>query len=298
VPFLIRGLAALFFLVALGASATALAQTERQASFEGGTVYGGGQIGQRDSDPLHFIRIRVSRERGVMRFFASFNAACTGRQERQVANARQEVPLASDGRFAGGGVHRDAGSGGSQEGTWSFNGRFRGRDVATGTARLQMTVRLNDGQTYQCDSGVVRWTVRDPLRAPGTGALGRARTYFGHSEKRGPRPRAAPLLLRASSGARSLAMSYFQYVRCKVRGVDFVSHSVTGLPIKRGGSFRERTSFSEDLGEETGRVTITVLGRFSRPRVSGRLRVRIRILRDGRRVDRCDSGRIAWAAER
>jgi hypothetical protein len=294
----IRGLAALLLLAALGATATALAQAAPRASFQGGTVYGGGQIGERSSDPLHFVRIRVSRNRGALRFFASFNTGCTGRRERYVANTTQEVPLASDGRLAGGGVHRAAGSGGSQEGTWSFSGRFRGRDVATGTARLQMTVRLKDGQSFQCDTGVVRWTVRDPLRAPGTGALGRARTYFGHSEKRVRRPRAAPLLLRVSRGARSLALSYLQNVRCQVRGLEFVTHSVRGVPIERGGSFRERTAFTEDLGEETERVTVSVLGRFNRSRVSGRLRVRVRILRDGRQVDRCDSGRLAWAAER
>lgn len=77
-----------------------LAQAPAPPSFQGGTVYGGGQIGKRSpARRIRFVSIRVSPERRVLRFFARFDAACPGLPRGALGRRIKEVPLAADGSF-------------------------------------------------------------------------------------------------------------------------------------------------------------------------------------------------------
>jgi hypothetical protein len=293
-------LLALLSLLALAASAPALAQAPAPPSFQGGTVYGGGQIGKRfASQKIRFVSIRVSPERSLLRFYAEFDVACAGLPQGALASRIKEVPLTSDGSFAGDEEYVDAGDVATQQGTWQFRGRFRERDVARGTVRFRFTLHLNDGRSFQCDSGVVRWTVRDPLRAPGSGVLRRAGAYFGHSAKPIPLPKFAPLLLRVSRDRERVAvMAFIQEVRCRDNREHSVGPALGNFPIsRRRHSFGGTASYSNRFGGQTERITVTIRGRFTRRRASGHLRVKTRIVRDGRQIDECDSGRLRWAAE-
>ncbi len=147
-------------------------------------------------------------------------------------------------------AYTEAGDLASQQGTWQFGGRFRGTDLARGTVRFRFTLRLSDGRSFQCDSGVVRWTVRDPLRAPGSGALRRSGAYVGHSAKPAPLPRFAPLLLRVSrDGRRVTTVAFVQTVRCR----DNREHTVDPALMKsrvsrRGRSFGGPASYTNSSG--------------------------------------------------
>ena len=287
-------------LLALTESAPALAQAPAPPSFQGGTVYGGGQLGRRSPERrIRFVSVRVSPERRLLRFYARFDAACPGLSQGAAVSRIKEVPLAADGRFSGAEAYTEAGDLASQQGTWQFGGRFRGTDLARGTVRFQFTLRLSDGRSFQCDSGVVRWTVRDPLRAPGSGALRRSGAYVGHSAKPAPLPRFAPLLLRVSRDARRVAtVAFVQTVRCRDNREHTVDPALLNTRIsRRRRSFAGTASYTNSSGGQTERITVTVKGRFTRRRVVGHLLVRTRIVRAGRQVDACDSGRIRWAAE-
>jgi len=55
-------------------------------------------------------------------------------------------------------------------------------------------------------------------------------------------------------------------------------------------SFGRTAPYSDRFAGPTERITVTISGRFTRRRVSGHLRVRTRIVRDGRQTDEGDSG--------
>ena len=286
--------------VALVLSAPALAQTS-PPGFQGGTVYGGGHIGKGASAWVHYVGMRVSSDRTVVRFSGRFYLRCSdlGSQRRSEVARTQEVALQSDGRFSGGGPYADAGPDGSHQGTWQFSGRFRGRDLATGTARFSGSLRRHDGRVLQCDSGTVHWTVRNPLRAPGTGALRRSAAYYGYVGRTATDP--APLILRVSRGARFVTgLGFAQAVSCEGSPPIVVDSFLSGFLIGRDRKFGGTASYvgSGTLGGQTERVTVTTSGRFTRRRVSGRLRIRARVLRGGQQIATCDSGRLTWAAER
>jgi hypothetical protein len=241
----------------------------------------------------------VSPQRRLLRFYARFDAACPAFRQGANASRVKEVPLAADGSFSGAEAFTDAGAQASMRGTWQFGGRFRGADLARGTVRFQFTLRFNDGRSFQCDSGFVRWTVRDPLRAPGSGVLRRSGAYVGHSATPAPLPTFAPLLLRVSrDGKRVVTVAFVQRVRCSDNREHSVDPALLNLRIgRRRHSFGGTASYAQTSGGQTERITVIVRGRFTRRRIVGRLRVRTRILRAGRQVDACDSGRFRWAAE-
>lgn len=147
---------------------------------------------------------------------------------------------------------------------------------------------------------MVKWIVRDPLRAPGSGLLRRSGAYVGHSARPAPLPNFAPLLLRVSRDAERVAtVAFIQSVRCKNNREHSLDPALLNLPIRRRRqSFGGTASYPDSSGGQVERITVTIRGRFARRRVAGRLRVRTRIMRAGRQVDTCDSGRLRWSAER
>jgi hypothetical protein len=228
-------------------------------------------------------------------FVGDFIPGCRGGGNASAFNARQEVPVQPDGSFSGGGYFHDTGRFGTEDGSFLFTGRDRGGEAIAGTASMQITLSAN-GKTATCGTGSFPWQVRDPLRAPGSGRFVPGAAYLGRTLQASG---GFPFLMRVGRTGRQASVTAFEWsARCRDGTSVSGDVEIQDLDISRG-RVTGRTSL-DSLGDDgaTEHISLAVAGRFGRHAVRGSLRVRVELRRDHRAVGRCDSGRVAWRAER
>jgi hypothetical protein len=272
--------------------------------FPKGTFYGGGAIGTSTvasgkttvKGGAQLITAAVSRDRDELNFRGDLLVPCDGGTRVYAFPVAYNVPLSGKGMFKGSAAHRDKGSAGRQDGTWSFSGRFDGVDRAAGTARLTFTTAFADGTFADCDTGKLRWRVNDATQRPGRGEVRRDTGYYGTTAQ----SKAFALRTnRSGTAIASMALGYrFDPGDCRT-GTAGAVLPVGNTPVRierRRATVTQELAFS--IGDLDVTLTVPISARFGRARVSGTLRVYQVVRRHGELVDKCKTGTVAWQAER
>ena len=174
-------------------------------------------------------------------------------------------------------------------------GRFAG-GLATGTLRARVRDRTPRGTVQRCATrGARAWKLN--LR-PAAGAPGPAQpsgAYLGLTSQAAPAPK--PFVLRVNRRASRVALAIFDYVRRCGRRSLRLSNVTPGGRIRPDGTFSLREGFTlRYRGGIRERFRIGIDGRFTAGGVGGSLRVTTVARRDGREIDRCDTGPLTFAA--
>jgi hypothetical protein len=111
------------------------------------------------------FRLTVAADGATLAPSVAFIAArgqCTNRASGYATGSttRVAVPIV-DGRFAGSGTSRTLpGVSGPLHLRWTIRGEFTAPNAASGTIRVTVTGRNQDGSRLRCDPGTGRFTVR------------------------------------------------------------------------------------------------------------------------------------------
>jgi hypothetical protein len=269
-----------------------------------GSLYGGGVVGRPSSSGktvtvkggTQLVSVSVAKDRKTLSIRGDLLVRCADAARVYAFPTAHDVSLSASGKFAGSSTHADSGSGGRQDGTWSFSGRFRENDYASGTARLVFTATFADGTRVDCDTGKLRFVVRDASRRPGAGDARADRTYYGLTGQN------RPIALRTSpkgSSIAALALGYsFAEGKCQSgRGGAILPVESAPVDITRRRSLVSQT-FRFTTGARQVTIKVDLSARFGRARVSGSLRVIQEVRENGARVDQCKTGKVSWQAER
>jgi hypothetical protein len=266
------------------------AADEDVPAFTPSVFLGGGAGG------AQLVSVASTRDRSRLRLGGELLVPCDGGARAYAFPVAPDVPAAADGSFSGEVPHADEGPGGRQEGTWSFSGRLREGDPASGVARLVFTLTLESGESRRCDTGKLRWVARDPGSRPGVGDAKRRATYYGLTQQK------RPIVFRLDSkgtGIASVAAGYeFGAGRCSA------SAGGTALPVELSKlkvtrrRFKSTQTMSFATDSRTVKLTVSIAARFGRARVTGSLRVVQDVIENGTRVERCETGGLKWQAER
>ena len=256
--------------------------------------YGGGAVKGRGG-PSHlrtgtvWMWARVASD-GHARIGGAAHVACG------LTRFDAEVALAADGSFRFSRVRTARQGGHRLRAVVTVKGRFDGA-AASGTVRGRLRNRHPDGVVRHCSTrGARPWQLRmaGPPGPPAPAQPGA--TYHGLTSQQGDVPR--PFLLAvARSGARVKATIFDYKVACAKLSYD--SNDVSrGARIRPDGTFVVRESFAFRSPRLVERVRVRVTGGFSAGHVAGNVRVHsvVRARRNGRVVDRCDTGPLSFAA--
>jgi hypothetical protein len=292
------GLALAIAVVAVCALVAVSAAQERPRSSPRGGL-NGGLIGKRFSaHGTQFVRVSRSTDGRRVLFVGDLLADCANVNFTLPGfDLRQKVPVGKGGRFSGGRAFHDSGPYGTEDGTFEFRGRDRGGRSISGNARLRMTVQTSQPGTVHCDTGKFHWKVIALKKHSGSGRLRGGAAYFGQTFQR---PGGFPFLLRAAKSKRRIALTAFESRTDCPKGSDSAADvEIEGLSISKKGRIKGRTSLDQELQTGTKEHrTYSVRGAFGHRKVAGTLRVRVIVKRQGKVVDRCDSGRVRWHAQR
>jgi hypothetical protein len=180
-------------------------------------------------------------------------------------------------------------------GRFRITGRISG-SAASGTASMRLTYRRGGRVTDRCGSGRRTWQARVGA-AQSTPAPPRANgTYYGFTAQGKGRPFA--FVLNVGASARRVQTTVFEYRQRCGRGVFEWDNVTPGVRIGADGTFHQRERFSQRWAEGTERYRVAIDGRFTTSGVVGTLRVTsvLRSRRNGRVIDRCDTGAATFAA--
>ena len=272
------------------AAVPAPAAGQNEPAFDGGTLYGGGQVGGTIDRPrVQFMTARSSNDGAHVRVQAHFLANCPGVDGPLFAFVSVTLPVDAERSFQGSGEYRA----GPDDGDYTISGRFVTGDVVTGTARLTMTTTF-EGRPVSCDTGLFSWQARDPLHRPGSGRFARGTSYLGTTTQ------AFPAMIRTARRGRTVTLGAFEYeLDCEQRGKVFASLDIGPLDVSRRGAFSAATPYATAGPDgSTLRISIELSGRFTARVVRGTLSGTARMVRDGNVIDRCRLDRIRWSSER
>jgi hypothetical protein len=255
------------------------------------TDYGGGTAPDsvaRANRQLTLVAMRTFDD-GSARVGVKVAAGCG------LGSARRAVQPAADGTFSftASVRRRVPGSPGvRQTSRISLAGRLAGAS-ATGTVTARLTFRRGGRVVDRCNSGARTWQARAAAAEPAAGPPVPNGAYHGLT---GQRSRPYPLVLRVNANATRVATAVFEY-RQRCRRGPFEWENITpGALLRPDGTFslRERFTFRWEEGRERYRVKVD--GRFTPSGVNGTLSVSS-VLRSssGRVIDRCRTGRVAFA---
>jgi hypothetical protein len=269
-------------------------------------AYGGGAV----RDYMQFVSLRVTPEGGLTAH-GTLVTSCTPR----FGDRLTETISVSDARLDAGGRYSARSSftddvdpgvpvtgGMVAEGTIDFSARVLAGGVARGTVRVRTTYRRSAGgaAVARCDTGVLRWAARRP--APDAG-LGRFRLQPG--THRGTTDGDDPFLMRVTDRGRVVQRAGLT--------VQVDCPSAVGLPLDvvaqrvrvRRGRFGAAGRFERDFTDSRGtrlveRYRWELRGRFGGRGARGSFTLDgvVRRRGDGRRVDACGTGKLAWRASR
>jgi hypothetical protein len=214
-----------------------------------------------------------------------------------VADVVRRVPLAADGSFTLRTTVRDR-----VRETPSVRrtarivifGRVAGA-TGSGNTRARVTYRAPGRRPDRCTIRPRAFQVRaaGPEAIPGAARPGV--TYHGLTNQRLRRPR--PLLLRVDRRGRRVVTTVFQYLLACRTGPISYNNITPGARIAPDGTFRRTERFRIRFANAVERFTVRVRGRFTPNGVSGTVAVTSTARTFGGRViDRCRTGRIAFAA--
>ena len=166
--------------------------------------------------------------------------------------------------------------------------------VAGGTARTQIVQRRGGRVVGRCRSGNRAWQARAASAETVAAAPRADGSYYGLTAQA---RRPFPFVLRVDPRGRRVRTAVFDYrQRCGGRDVEW-ENVTPGGPIAADGSFHLRERFTFRWAEELERFRVRVDGRFTTSGVSGTLSVTsVLRSRSGRVLDRCRTGRQAFAA--
>jgi hypothetical protein len=249
----------------------------------GAADYGGGTApdsARRADEQLTLIAFRMADD-GSGRMAVKVAAGCG------LAKAARDIGLAADGTFTVDAVERERLAGGvRQRSQITLTGQMVG-PVASGTVRARVTFRRRGRVVERCDSGDREWNAR---AAGATGAP--AGALYGLTSQT---ERPFPLVL--SVGGPRVRVAAFDYgMRCRRGGFEW-ENITPGGPIAADGTFSLRERFTRQWREGRERFGVKVDGQVAATGASGTLSVTsILRSRSGRVLDRCTTGRVAFAA--
>ena len=177
----------------------------------------------------------------------------------------------------------------------TVEGRF---DGAAGSGRL--TARVRDrapgGKVERCGTRKPRPWKLNLRPVAGAPASPQARgAYLGLTAQTGGIPRA--FALKVNRAANRIEEAIFLYTApCQKGEIKLINNVTPGGPIAAGGAFALRERFTLVGGRLRERYRVRIDGQFTAGGVSGTLQVTAAIRRNGRTVDTCDTGPVAFAA--
>lgn len=186
--------------------------------------------------------------------------------------------------------------------TFTVSGRLTAEGGGTGTAKATVSVKAGKRAARTCKSRTVGWTVRRPGDAPAAPAPAPAMgTLFGLTAQSGTNARKA-VVLHVTKAGRAIERFVLAFrARCEKRLIvvtDDVNYSPE-FELAADGSFRFVERFRVNFSDVAQRTTIVVRGQFDQAgAVAGQVAVTQRYTnrRNGRRVDVCKTGPLAWSA--
>jgi hypothetical protein len=275
--------------------AVAVAQTAAKPTGD----FGGGAIAvpvDEDTvakDMLLSIRARSNGEIGVD---GQMFGSCA------VGTIKGSTRLAADGRFRlTGSATRRPVVGVSERTSFTVAGRLTA-EGGQGTAKMRVRVRRKGRATKLCESRTVRWTVGQAGGpSPAAPAPAARATLFGMTSQNGPRAKRA-VVLHAANGGRAIERFTFSFrTSCDKRRI-VVTEDLNVTPefdVAADGSFSETERFRATFSDVIVRTTVVVDGRFD---VGGGASGTVSVIenytnaRNGKRVDSCETGTLAWSA--
>jgi hypothetical protein len=175
-------------------------------------------------------------------------------------------------------------------------------DGGSGTARATVRATARKRASRTCRSRSVRWNVRRLAATPAAPAPAPAEgTLFGLTAQDGANAKRA-IALHVTKGGRTIDRLVLGFRASCDRGRIVVTDDIHYSPefdVAADGSFRSVERFRLRFADVTQRTTVVVRGQFDQAgAVAGRLSVTQRYTnrRNGRSVDVCKTGTLAWSA--
>lgn len=219
------------------------------------------------------------------------------------ATIKGKTSLAADGSFTlRGTATRKPVVGVTERTTFTVTGTLTA-DGGTGTAQASVRAKAGKRAARSCNSRTVSWTVRRPgeAAAPAPAPAPAEATLFGLTAQSGTNARKA-VVLHVTKAGRAIDRFVLAFrARCEERRI-VVTNDVNYSPefaVAADGSFRFAERFRVNFADVAQRTTIVVRGQFDQAgAVAGRVAVTQRYTnrRNGKRVDVCKTGTLAWSA--
>lgn len=256
------------------------------------TDYGGGTAPEsfsRSSRQLTLVGIRTTAN-GRVRVHLMVSARCG------FGSVRHSVRLNPDGTFGFDvGVRNRLRDDRTvrQRARLTISGQISGA-TASGVASTRLVHRRSGRVIRRCRSGQRTWQARAAVAEATFAGPHPSGAYYGLTSQR---RRTFPFVLRVSPNARRVRITAFDYrQRCTDGPFEFENLTPSG-PIAADGTFRQRERFTVAWAEGLERYRVKIDGRFTPSGVQGTLSIRS-VLRSpsGRVLDRCRTGRVAFAA--
>lgn len=217
------------------------------------------------------------------------------------ATIKGKTSLAADGSFTlRGTAIRKPVVGVTERTTFTVTGTLTA-DGATGTAMASVRAKAGKRAARSCNSRTVRWTVRGPGEAPAPAPAPAEATLFGLTAQSGTNAGKA-VVLHVTKAGRAIDRFVLAFrAPCEERRIvvtDDVNYSPE-FAVAADGSFRFVERFRVNFSDVAQRTTIVVRGQFDQAgAVAGRVAVTQRYTnrRNGKRVDVCKTGTLAWSA--
>lgn len=278
----------------LMAAAAALLVSAAPAAAD--TAYGGGRLYE-SGDRLHLFTVSVLRYGAVnqARFRAKVTLTCRG----GLAEGDFGGNLVLTGEVgAGRGARTQRQDRGSIRYRWSMEIRFDG-SRGYGTLTFHATLRQG-GRAYRCVSQRARpFAVAEaPAAVEGPGvALAPNAALAGTAERLYDGELRSPVMIVANRTGRQVGAFWSVLGRCS-NSPDWRYMNATPFTrVRSDGSFVRNERYSvRFLGGIVERYRVSFAGRIVAGAATGTLRLRVRAVRRGRTLNRCDSGTQQWRA--
>lgn len=218
------------------------------------------------------------------------------------ATIKGKTSLAADGTFTlRGEATRRPVLGVTERTTFTVTGRMTADGGGTGTAKATVRAKAGTRAARTCKSRTVSWSVRRPAEASAPAAAPAEATMFGLTAQSATNARKA-VVLHVTKAGRAIDRFVLAFrAPCEERRIvvtDDVNYSPE-FEIAADGSFRFVERFRVNFSDVAQRTTIVVRGQFDQAgAVAGRLAVtqRYHNRRNGKAVDVCRTGTLAWSA--